>query len=574
MAIKKIQQTVEFMKLSSFDIFDTCLLRKCGTPENFFDVFSLHAFNHEPQEWARQELNAARRLAEQKLLEYNPHYTLQDIWTEMGWTHQFLKPKAELVRIEQNLEREMLVPVLKMRDHVNECRKRGDKIVFISDMYLSSEFLICVMRECGFYQDGDSLYVSCECKATKWNGELFKYVREKEGLKSFRHWHHYGDNKISDYKAPKKLGIRCTLVNHEYTPYQKQWKDNDYSLGFKYPSILAGIGRAFHYSTEWNTHTDFVLDIIAPFYCSLVYRMMRDAEKNGIHRLYFCARDAYIMYKIALQYKHLFPNIECQFLYISRKALYDGDDLPKITYYKQVGLATNDDLVGIVDIRSSGKTLCYLNKYLTDNGFKSIRGYYYELFCGGVSLTSTYAPSNYYTELSDNYAPNLGKLIGSFFHIFENFFPLNNVAKTINYQLSDDVAKPVFGSDDIDNTIDIEKVYMENKDYWACIHEKLILDFTQLFVECGVYLHSDMVFKMANNTLFTFLYDPCLHYLPALKCLYGKRYGRNEFLPYIKKESWLKLIFTQGKDTFWKQATIRYNNFEWFQKLYQKIRYE
>ncbi len=66
-------------------------MRKCGTPENFFDVFSLRAFDHEPPEWARQEFVAARRLTEQKLWAENPHYTLEDIWVEMDWTHPFLK---------------------------------------------------------------------------------------------------------------------------------------------------------------------------------------------------------------------------------------------------------------------------------------------------------------------------------------------------------------------------------------------------------------------------------------------------------------------------------------------------
>lgn len=561
------------MRVVSFDIFDTCLIRKCGTPENFFDVFSLRAFNHEPPEWARQEFVAARRMTESKLWEENPYYTLQDIWTEMDWTHHFLKSKAELVRLEQDLEREMLIPVLKMRDKVNECRERGDKIVFISDMYLSSEFLIELLRSYGFYQDGDSLYVSCECGVLKWKGELFEYVRKQENIPSFRHWHHYGDNKQGDYSAPKKMGIKCTLINHAYTPYQQQWA-NGYSLGFEYSSVLAGLGRALLYSTEWNTHTDFVIDIIAPFYCSLVYRMMKDAEQKGIKRLYFCARDAYMMYKIALQYKDLFPSIGCQFLYISRKALYEGDDNAKIAYYEQEGLATKKDKVGIVDIRSSGKTLQYLNQYLTSKGYNGVRGYYYELFCGGISVTSSYAPTNYYTELSDNYKPQMGKSIGIRFHIFENFFPLNSISKTINYRFEDGVAKPVFGSDDIDNTLDIEKVYIEQKDYWAQTHEELIIEFADAYIKTGLVRYSDDIFRLANDTLFEFLNTPNKHYLYALECLFGIMNGKSIFSPYVKKESWLRLLITRGKDSIWKQGTLVYNNFDWFQKLYQSIRYE
>ena len=562
------------MKISSFDIFDTCLVRKCGTPENLLDVLSLKAFNHEPQEWARQEFVAARKLIEQKLWQENPNYTLQDIWIEFDWSHQFLKSKKELCQLEQDLEREMLVPVLSMRDMVEECRKRRDKIIFISDMYLSSEFLIEILRIYGFYQDGDSFYVSCECGALKSNGELYEYVRKQENLPSFRHWHHYGDNKQGDYNAPKKLGIKCTLINHAYTPYQQHWIGNDHSLGFKYPSVLAGIGRTLHYSTEWDTHTDFVLDIIAPFYCSLVYRMMKDADQRGIKRLYFCARDAYMMYKIALQYKTLFPSIGCQFLYISRKALYDGDDKAKIAYYEQEGLATTKDKVGIVDIRSSGKTLQYLNQYLATKGFNSVRGYYYELFCGGLSVTSSYTPTNYYTELSDNYKPQIGRSIGDRFHIFENFFPLNNISKTINYQVEDGVAKPVFGSDDIDNTLDIEKVHIEQKDKWAQRHEKLIIEYAEAYLKTGLIQYSNDIFRLANDTMFTFLDNPHRHYLSALECLYGIMNGEKTFSPYVKKESWIKLLITRGKDSIWKQGTLVYSNFDWLQKLYQKYRYE
>ena len=165
------------MKISSFDIFDTCLIRKCGTPECFFDVFSLRVFDGEVEEWARQEFVAARRLAQQSV--QSPSMTLQDIWDAFAWKHPQLKPKEELMVIEQQMEQELLVPVLSMRDKVNACRAKGHRIIYVSDMYLPSEFLCRVMREHGFMQNGDSLYVSCECNAEKWNGELFKYIKDK-----------------------------------------------------------------------------------------------------------------------------------------------------------------------------------------------------------------------------------------------------------------------------------------------------------------------------------------------------------------------------------------------------------
>lgn len=558
------------MIVSSFDIFDSCLVRKCGAPENVFDILSFRAFNGEVEESVRQEFVATRRLTEQNLGKENPYYSLQDIWHNFNWVNSFLKSEKELCELEQDLEREMLVPVLSVRDKINECRKNGDKIIFISDMYLSSRFLVDLLRDYGFYQDGDSLYVSCDCGALKKNGELFEYVRKKENLPSFRHWHHYGDNMIGDYKEPLKLGIKCTLINHPYTPYQQQWSDNDYSLGVKYPSILAGIGRAIYHSTEWNTHTDFVLDIIAPFYCSLVYRMMKDAEKRGIKRLYFCARDAYMMYLIAQKYAHLFPTIESQFLYISRQALYKGDDKAKIAYYQSIGLASQKDYVGIVDIRSSGRTLVFLNNFLSDNGYRPVRGYYYELFCNAADINEEYSPTDYYLELSDRYDVEKARMIGSISHVFETFFPLNTLSKTRNYEITTEGPKPVFELSEQDNS---EQMYVENKAHWAVIHEQLILLFTNAYIQSGLYKYSNDIFEIANQTLFDFIKEPKKEYLSALLCLYGKRCD-SKFVPYIRRESWIKLLLTRGKDSWWKQGTIIFNDFQWFQKLYQKIRYE
>ncbi len=560
--------------ISSFDIFDTCLVRKCGTPENFFDVFSLRAFNHEPPEWARQEFVAARRIAERKAGEINPSYTLQDIWTKFEWEYPFLKTKMEIVRLEQDLEREMLMPVLEMRDKVNACRKHGDKIIFISDMYLSSEFLISAMRGCGFYQDGDSLYVSCECKARKSDGNLFHYVREKEGLKSYHHWHHYGDNKIGDFMVPRELGIKCTLINHEYTPYQKQWKDNDYSLGFKYPSILAGIGRALHYSTEWTTHTDFVLDIIAPFYCSLVYRMMKDAQQSGIKRLYFCARDAYMMYKIALLYKQLFPAIECKFLYISRKALYEGDDEAKIAYYEQIGLATKNDYVGIVDIRSSGKTLIQINKILKSHGCKPIRGYYYMLYSDGGDGID-YLINDAYYEVSQRYNSKLASINNRFCVLFERFFPLNNLSKTKGYKAnSNGDIKPVFCTEaDVD--IESESEIIEDIKHWSKIHEELISIFTISYIQLYLYQYSDYIFNISINTIYHFLEKPAKSYLMALQCLsIHYTYPNLHILPFVSKLSFIQIIKTRGKHTGWKMGTLVLSNYEKIYNLFSKIKAE
>lgn len=549
------------MSVSSFDIFDTCLLRKCGTPENFFDVFSLRAFNGEVEEWARQEFAAARYLAQKSV--QSPSMTLQDIWDVFDWKHSQLKTKIELIALEQQLEREMLVPVLSMRDKVNECRKKGHHIIYISDMYLPSSFLCDVMRKCGFMQDGDSLYVSCECGVEKWSGELFKYVRDKENL-SFRSWHHYGDHMNADYKAPRKLGIRSTLVNHKYTPYQLEWKDNDYSLGFKYPSILAGLGRALHYSNEWTTHTDFVLDIIAPFYCSLVYLMMKDAEQRGIQRLYFCARDAYPLYRIALKYAHLFPNLQSNYLYISRQSLYEGEDEAKLQYFIQEGLATTKDDVAIVDVRSQGKTQRFLSDYLMERGYKEVFGYYFEMF----TLKEQKYFNPYHSEVNGAYLTmnkNLHQLLLYRWHLYEDFFSLNDFPKTIDYRIDDKgISSPIFSYD-----TDTEDSANTSQAYWADVHNRIIETYAEEYVNIGLDKYSNKIFEFVSMpTLNRFMTRPKKAYLDAISEFSSYRSDQNRYVPYIKRLSiWELLVENGSKGNVWPRASKIYSLPEWLTDL-------
>ena len=59
---------------------------------------------------------------------------------------------------------------------------------------------------------------------------------------------------------------------------------------------------------------DLDVDIIAPFYCSFIHRVMSDAVKQNIQRLYFCARDTFQLYQIAQIMKPLFPSLELKYI--------------------------------------------------------------------------------------------------------------------------------------------------------------------------------------------------------------------------------------------------------------------
>lgn len=549
------------MKISSFDIFDTCILRKCGTPENFFDVFSLYAFNGDVEEWARQEFVAARRIAQFHAGEANPHYKLHELWSVFSWSHPLLKSTDELCQLEQDLERKMVVPVLSMREKVDTCRKQGHKILFISDMYLSTEFITEIMREHGFYHDGDSIYVSCDCNAAKWNGDLFRYVKAKEGLSSYRQWHHYGDNTHGDYAIPQNLGICCTLAKHLYTPYQQQWISNDNSLGYKCQSILAGIGRALRYSTEWTTHTDFVIDIVAPFYCSWIYQVMEDAQKKGIKRLYFCARDAYQIHKIALVMQPYFPEVGIEYVYMSRAALYKEDNADaKFAYYKRIGLATTKDKVAIVDTTTSGKTLIVLNEFLKTCGCKEVSSYYFLLWnkVEGVDR------AKYNVQVYDAYDFYRNEYL-KLYSIFENFFALNNELPTVDYVYENGKAGPLFMQKKMAEDIEIR----DDVD-WVSIHTRLLVDFARMYMQLQLGKDAKAIFEnIGMRTLRQFYTKPVRTYLIALSNIHYRDKDTNKDYLYIQKIDNIRYLRTSARDFIWWEGSLYYSFSE---KVINRIR--
>lgn len=542
-------------KIVSFDVFDTCLVRKCGTPSSFFDVLSYRVFKGIVTEEHRQKFVVERWKAECKACS-DDRATIEDIYGQFSYTHPLLCPKEELIQIELDCEMEMLVPVLSVKSMIEDVRKQGIGIIFISDMYLPSHFVGDILQQNGLMKDGDRIYVSCEVGKLKSTGELFKHIKDKEQI-NFSNWHHFGDNKNSDVIQPCALGIKAHLQQNKYTPYPQQWIQKDCSASFPYPKILAGISKAIFCSEEVTSHTGFVLDIIAPLYCSYIYRIFRHALVNKISTLYFCARDAYQLYRIAQRYTRLFPSIEVKYLQISRKALYDSSESYTINYFRQVGLANSTEKVAIVDTTTSGMTIKFINELLQKYQYQSIEGYYFLLWDDPRKIDIDL--SKYHYELSDSYIRANGRYGVMFQHIwiFENFFALNNQKKTIAY----DEHGVIMGED-----VASQDCIIENQSYWSQLHEKLLVRYADAYIETEVFRYSDQVFeRLALPTILSFFTFPQKCYLQALKDF--KVFLDGELKHYIPQESFIRLLRTKGKDSMWKRGTQVYNLPEWFVNL-------
>ncbi len=300
------------MRLATFDIFDTALIRRCGLPNVVFDIVALRAFPDRAD--CRDEFVNWRR---QAAMRAGTNASLSDIYRQEG-SDSFPGVKANsLLDMEMAVEAEMLMANTDVKRMITNLRNERWTIKFLSDMYLSSSFLREVLLREGCLAEGDEVIVSCEWDARKDDGSLYRKVRERYTPEE---WVHHGDNHGSDIRMARKCGVKAREINSEFTPIER--RINDYATnihnGWRM-RLLAGISRAARLKSG-NSATDILAaDYVAPVYVAFVAYVLRQSRNDGIERLHFLSRDGYIMKKIA---EALDPDgLELNYLFVSRCSL-------------------------------------------------------------------------------------------------------------------------------------------------------------------------------------------------------------------------------------------------------------
>lgn len=319
------------MKYYSFDIFDTCFVRACGSPLNVFDLLAYKILGDDSEESHRMDFALIRINGEKKARSelQKEEVRLDEIYSYCSFAGLTSILNKQILQAEIETEMEQLVPVYSIQKKVEELHQNGYPVYYISDMYLPQDVLLSLLKKHGFWKENDKLYVSSEYGLTKHSGNLYRYIATQNHIPYLK-WHHYGDNKNGDYEIPKKLGIHATLIKHNYSFYERFVLNNGYFPGFFVNQHLAGISKAVRLSFPDTPQHLFAADLIAPLYVPFVYNVLQDAQNKGIKKIFFLARDGYILYQIAKELIREFPGLKINYLYVSRSSLY-LPGLPEIT---------------------------------------------------------------------------------------------------------------------------------------------------------------------------------------------------------------------------------------------------
>ena len=306
------------MKLASFDIFDTILIRKCGKPANIFYLLARQSFPDD-------ELRVAsfltwRKQAEQEACRKYGHENVAfgQIYESFD-EQEFGQKKEAAAALEKEIESQNLIVNPQVEEIIQKKRTEGYQVCFISDMYFDSGFLRKILESHNLVLGEEEIFVSNEWNSRKSTSELFGIVKKKYKPE---HWEHYGDNHISDYVQSRKAGIKAFRINTGYTPAE-EYIEKKYKKFSFYPelSVFTGFQRAARI-TEGNTaFSEMGADFVAPVYISYVRYVLKQARKQGFKRLYFVNRDGYILLKIAEMFAPEYPGIELKYIFISRRSI-------------------------------------------------------------------------------------------------------------------------------------------------------------------------------------------------------------------------------------------------------------
>lgn len=290
------------MRLASFDIFDTTLLRRCGKPEAVWQILGKRLYPNDHD--LCEAFVAWRRRAKGE--------TLNEIYANLDSAFPAFAEKSveEMMMAEEAVEEEMLTPYPSVCELIEQRRKDGYRIAFISDMYLNSKFLRQVLEHCGCSQAEDHIFVSCEHGARKDTGRLYDVVRKQLHPKE---WIHYGDNKRSDIKMARRKGIRAVYINTSYNDVEKACTP-------VFPS-MAALSRRYRLEHEEDEFAGFAADCVVPAYLPYVIYVLREARRMGIRKLYFLSRDSHILLKAAQTLSKEAEGLELHYLFVSRRSL-------------------------------------------------------------------------------------------------------------------------------------------------------------------------------------------------------------------------------------------------------------
>lgn len=375
--------------LYSFDVFDTVITRTVSEPSGIFTIMQKYLennfFNIDNMLPLICDFKNIRINYERYAYEHRKNgveeITLNDIYQYIGDNYNLSdKIILQLQKLEEQVEYENSIPLDSIITEIQELIEWGKRVIFISDMYLPCDIIRKLLVKANKNFATMPIYVSSNYKKTKSHGNLYHIVKNRENV-SYDKWIHIGDNEWSDQKIPMKLGIHVLPIKALKTTSFEKFLNRNLKYN-AYAQILTGISRLARSEKE-NFLYQIGCNYGAPILVAYVEWILRKTQEHEIKKLYFIARDGYIIKKIADRIiKKRDLCVQTKYIYGSRMAWYVEDEKNKDMLQKYIyqEVDWNNNRIAFIDSFGSGGSINSMANIIKTD--KNVKWFAFFLQCG------------------------------------------------------------------------------------------------------------------------------------------------------------------------------------------------
>lgn len=324
-----LRKTLQQFQTISFDVFDTLVTRPLLRPD--------HALLLTQHEIARQlhvqlEFLSLRKQAEaltRRNLKPGTDASLDAIYESFAQLSGLAPALLDRIRqLEVETEIRLALPRKEMAELPALLQRSGKKIVFLSDMYLSSSVIRTILAKTGIEVSNDQILVSAETGMRKDTGEIWRHFLQHVAQV------HVGDNEHSDVQLPLDNGIPHY---HVMAPGRlcelgqpRHWLRRGDTLA---DSIYAGpvVARLFSspfalHETSGHLHIadprELGYCVFGPLLLHFTAWLYKRSKALGIEHLLFLAREGYLLRDLFALFTERFGDngARTSYLLCSRRA--------------------------------------------------------------------------------------------------------------------------------------------------------------------------------------------------------------------------------------------------------------
>lgn len=318
-------------RVVSFDVFDTLIHRRVYRPTDLFDVLAAALKNSDfgmmhpeiARVFSHKRVKAesearVRLMAEQG----TPEVNLEEIYDVLAELLGLTPEQREYLRnFELELERRFCHGNPVMQAVFSSAAEEGRQIVLCSDMYLPADFIDSLLKSCG-YSTPYLLFLSSDLHKSKHEGTMYREVARRLSV-SPDSVVHFGDSPQADVEMAAKEGVRSTLFN--YLGIMESGLRMNHGRPDTDPhvwSLINGTIRQELMRRDRDFWEDIGLQVFGPLFLGNILWIASLARQDGIERMLFFARDAYLHHQVFQRYPGLLGRgVELLYAYFSRAAI-------------------------------------------------------------------------------------------------------------------------------------------------------------------------------------------------------------------------------------------------------------